>query len=203
MKRLASLLVALALVGSPSLSRAAEPFSIYVDLPLTGQAAFIGTQTAKALAALEDYVNARGGIKGRPVKFVVDDDQSNPQIAVQNLNQFVSQKPAVIFGGTLAALCNASAGVVKNEGPVLYCYTPGVHPEPGSWIDRAAIRPSICCNRDALLPRARRQENRDPLDDRCQRARVRPHHGRNSRAAGKTARSLSLPTSNSRSPISP
>jgi branched-chain amino acid transport system substrate-binding protein len=133
-RRLAPLFVALALFGIPAVSPAAEPFPIYADLPLTGQAAFIGTQTAKALAALERYVNARGGINGRPVKFVVDDDQSSPQIAVQNVNRIVAQKPAIVFGGTLAALCNASTGVVKNDGPVLYCYTPGVHPEPGSWV---------------------------------------------------------------------
>ncbi len=134
MRRLASLLAALALVGIPAVSPAADPFPIYVDLPLTGQAAFIGTQTAKALAAAERYVNARGGINGRPVKFVIGDEQSSLQIAVQNVNQIVAQKPAIVFGGTLAALCNASTSVVKNDGPVLYCYTPGVHPEPGSWV---------------------------------------------------------------------
>jgi branched-chain amino acid transport system substrate-binding protein len=133
-KRLGGLLVALALLGGPAAGAATEPFPIYVDLPLTGQAAFIGTQTAKALAALEDYIDTRGGINGRPIKLVVDDDQSSPQIAVQNVSQIVAQKPAIVFGGTLAALCNASAGMAKTDGPVLYCYTPGVHPEPGSWI---------------------------------------------------------------------
>lgn len=134
MKRFASLILASALLAIPGLSPAAEPFPIYVDLPLTGQAAFLGTQTAKSLNAAEAYVNARGGINGRPIKMVIDDDTSSPQVAVQNINQFLGHKPAIIFGGTLNALCTASAGVVKNTGPVLYCYTPGVHPEPGSWI---------------------------------------------------------------------
>jgi len=133
-KRLASALVALALLGIPATSPAAEPFPIYVDLPLTGQAAFLGTQTAKAIAAAEGYVNAHGGINGRPVKLVVSDDQSSPQLAVQNVSQILAQKPAIVFGGELAAVCNATSSLVKTEGPVLYCYTPGVHPEPGSWI---------------------------------------------------------------------
>jgi branched-chain amino acid transport system substrate-binding protein len=133
-KRAASLLATLALLALPNVSRAADPFPIYADLPMTGQAAFIGTQSGKALNALQDYVNARGGINGRPIKIVIDDDQSSPQVAVQNVSQIGAQKPAIVFGGSLAALCNASAGTIKADGPVLYCYTPGVHPEAGSWI---------------------------------------------------------------------
>jgi branched-chain amino acid transport system substrate-binding protein len=132
--RLASLAVALALLGLPSAGVAADPFEIYANLPITGQVAFIGSQTAKALTAIEGYVNAHGGINGRPIKIVVQDDQSNPQVAVQIVSQYVSKKPAIIFGGTSASLCNASAGVLKDDGPVLYCYTPGVHPPPGSWV---------------------------------------------------------------------
>ncbi len=134
MKRFAGVLAALALGGMPAVSPAADPFPIYVDLPLTGQAAFIGTQTAKSLAAAIAYANAHGGVNGRPLKLVVDDDQSSPQIAVQNVSQIMAQKPAIIFGGTLAAMCNASTSLVKTNGPVLYCYTPGVHPEPGAWV---------------------------------------------------------------------
>lgn len=134
MRTIVSVLAAAGLLAVPSISTAAAPFPIYVDLPLTGQAAFIGTQTAKALAGLEGYVNAHGGIDGRDVKFVIDDDQSSPQIAVQNVSQIMAQKPAIIFGGTLAAMCNASTSLVKTSGPVLYCYTPGVHPEPGAWV---------------------------------------------------------------------
>jgi branched-chain amino acid transport system substrate-binding protein len=32
------------------------------------------------------------------------------------------------------ANCNAAAGLLKENGPILYCFTPGVHPAPGSWI---------------------------------------------------------------------
>jgi branched-chain amino acid transport system substrate-binding protein len=132
--RLASILLTLALIAIPAASPGAEPFEIYADLPLTGQVAFIGSQTAKALAALEGYVNGRGGINGRPIKIVISDDQSSPQVAVQIMNQYLAKKPAIVFGGLLAAICNASTGVLKDDGPVLYCYTPGVHPSAGSWV---------------------------------------------------------------------
>ena len=44
-----------------------------------------------------DEVNGAGGIKGRPVKFVVYDDQSIPQQSVLMLNQAIGRKPAAIM----------------------------------------------------------------------------------------------------------
>ena len=123
--------VALALARG---SAAEEPFEIYTFAPLTGPAAFIGTSTAKAVAAAEDLVNRTGGIKGRPLKLVVADDQTNPQVAVQVMSQFLAKKPSIVIGGQLTALCNAAAGLIKADGPVFWCYSPGVHPPAGSWI---------------------------------------------------------------------
>jgi branched-chain amino acid transport system substrate-binding protein len=131
------LIAAFVIAGSLALTRgsaAEEPFEIYTYEPLTGPAAFVGTNTAKALAAAEELVNRTGGIKGRPVKFVISDDQSNPQVAVQIVSQYLAKKPAIIIGGELTSLCNAPAGLLKADGPVLWCYSPGVHPPPGSWI---------------------------------------------------------------------
>ena len=31
-------------------------------------------------------------------------------------------------------MCNAGAGLIKEDGPVYYCFTSGVHPPAGSWI---------------------------------------------------------------------
>jgi branched-chain amino acid transport system substrate-binding protein len=126
--------LALALAAAPLGSRAADPFEIQVTLPLTGQVAFLGSETAKGMVALEAYINKNGGVRGRPIKFVIQDDQSNPQIEVQLLSQLITKKPAVIIGGELAAMCNAATGLIKDDGPVYYCFSSGVHPPPGSYI---------------------------------------------------------------------
>jgi branched-chain amino acid transport system substrate-binding protein len=127
--------LALLALASPSRSSAAEePFEILTFEPLTGAAAFVGTNMAKAIAAAEELTNRTGGIQGRPVKFVVLDDQSSPQVAVQIMSQFLAKKPSIVIGGTLVSMCNAASGLLKADGPVFWCYTPGVHPPPGSWI---------------------------------------------------------------------
>jgi branched-chain amino acid transport system substrate-binding protein len=125
---------ALALALLPHASRAADPFDIYVTLPLTGQVAFLGTETAKGVRALEAYINKNGGIRGRPVHFVIADDQSNPAVEVQLLSQILAKNPPIVLAGELVANCNAAAGLLKENGPILYCFTPGVHPAAGSWI---------------------------------------------------------------------
>jgi branched-chain amino acid transport system substrate-binding protein len=132
--QLAALALVAGLIGIPAASPAAVPFEIDTFEPLTGQAAFLGQQTAKALTAIEDYVNVHGGINGRPLKIVLADDQSSPQVAVQIASGYLAKKPAIIFGGSPSSSCNAVSGLIKDDGPVLYCYTPGVHPPPGSWI---------------------------------------------------------------------
>jgi branched-chain amino acid transport system substrate-binding protein len=140
MKRSAlAFLIALAAMIAPLASSAADPFEIYVSLPITGQGGFLGSATAKGITALEGYVNQHGGIRGRPVKFVVLDDQSNPQIEVQVVSQVLTKKPAILIGGELAAMCNAGMGLIKEDGPVYYCFSSGVHPAPGSWVYSASF----------------------------------------------------------------
>jgi branched-chain amino acid transport system substrate-binding protein len=119
-------------LAAPS-AQAADPFEIHAILPVTGGAAFLGKAESASLAAFEEAINKTGGIKGRPVKIVIDDDQTNPQIAVQLMNQVLARKPSVVFDGGPAATCRATAALVS-DGPVLYCLTPVVQTTPGGYV---------------------------------------------------------------------
>jgi branched-chain amino acid transport system substrate-binding protein len=123
----------------PIAGRSADPYEIDTILSETGNLAFVGKTERDALEALEDTVNHSGGIDGRPIKFVFTDDQSNPQIAVQLLNNFLAKKPPVVLGPTTSAGCNALFAMVAT-GPVLYCTSSAVAPSPGGW--GFAINPS-------------------------------------------------------------
>jgi len=117
----------------PLAVRADDPVEINAIVPMTGGAAFIGKGYSAAFSALEAAVNKHGGINGRPLKFVVQDDQSNPQISVQLFSQLMDKHVPVVLGAALAAECNAMKAMIK-DGPVLYCLTPAVHPDPGSYV---------------------------------------------------------------------
>jgi branched-chain amino acid transport system substrate-binding protein len=113
---------------------AADPVEIPVIIPTTGQGAFIGKAYVSALSAVESVVNQSGGIRKRPVKFVIQDDGSNPQTALQLFNQDIAAKKNVVLGAPLAAECGAMAPIAAKDGPVLYCLTPGIRPAAGSFV---------------------------------------------------------------------
>jgi branched-chain amino acid transport system substrate-binding protein len=129
----ALLALTLSLGVMPPAARAADPYEIDAILPQSGNGAFLGTAQMVALKLLEDMINKRGGVAGRPVKFNYLDDQSSPQVAVQLTDGIIAKKAAVMVGSTLTAICSAQAALIK-DGPVLYCFSPGVHPPAGSYM---------------------------------------------------------------------
>jgi branched-chain amino acid transport system substrate-binding protein len=133
MRRLVAGVLAGMLVCAPLSARAAEPYEINAILSLSGIAAFIGAQEAAALHALEAAENKHGGINGRPIKFTIVDDASNPVNAVQLANQIIVQKVPVILGPTLTANCDAIYSIVKTAGPVEYCFSPALHATAGTY----------------------------------------------------------------------
>lgn len=131
-------IVALALMlgigaGSVPALAAGEPYEINAIVSLTGSAAFLGKEQQQALEAIEKAQNAKGGIRGRKIHFSIADDQSNPQIAVQLTNAVIAKHVPVILGSTLVAQCNAMAAVVRENGPLQYCFSPGIHPDRESY----------------------------------------------------------------------
>ena len=128
-----SSLFALVAALSVGAARAQQFYDVHVILPLTGGTAFLGTAEQEALRRYEKVVAAAGGIHGKTLRFVYHDDQSSPQTAVQLMNQVKGSNPAVVLGSAQVALCNAMAPLVRN-GPLLYCFSPGVEPAPGGYM---------------------------------------------------------------------
>ena len=123
----------LAGLAAPSRVSAAEPYEINAILSLTGSFAFLGNSEAASLKILEPIINKNGGIDGQPVHFNIQDDQSQPQIAVQLANAIIAKKVPVMLGPTYVASCLAVAPLVKANGPVQYCFAPTIHPPAGSY----------------------------------------------------------------------
>ena len=128
---------ALLLAGSPAWA-AEAPFDINIFLPLTGGAAFLGKSEKETISLAEKAINQQGGIAGRPVRFVLHDDQSSPQTAVQLANTVMAEHPNIIIGPTLVATCNAISPFMQ-KGPVNYCFSPGIHPQANSYVFSASV----------------------------------------------------------------
>jgi branched-chain amino acid transport system substrate-binding protein len=122
----------------PPVASAADPYEINVILPMTGGAAYLGQSESTSYRVIESIVNKSGGIKGRPVKFAILDDQSNPQISLQLASQIVAKGVPVFLGPAVSAMCGAITGLVA-KGPVAYCYSPAIHPAAHSYQFSASI----------------------------------------------------------------
>ena len=123
----------LSAVLTPAPAQAADPYEINAILSLTGAFAFLGTAEAASLKTLEPLVNKQGGINGQPIHFNIQDDQSQPAVAVQLANAIIAKKVPVMLGPTYVASCLAVAPLVKANGPVQYCFAPTIHPPAGSY----------------------------------------------------------------------
>jgi branched-chain amino acid transport system substrate-binding protein len=110
------------------------PYEINVIVSQTGPGAFLGASETKMLAIFEAVTNKQGGIRGRPVKFNVYDDQTNAAVAVQLVTRFADEKVPLILGPSLVATCSAGMPITLKNGPVLWCYTPGVFPPAGGYV---------------------------------------------------------------------
>ena len=158
-------------VGS-SPANAADPVEINVMVSQTGSLAFYGGKQAEAFRAIEMYANANGGVGGRPVKFVLHDDQSNPQTAVQLANQLIEQKVPVIVGPVLTSACAAIMPLLAQNGPVDLCYSPVITPPARGYVFRAAPRIEDVQS-VTLLQESRSEKACDHHGDRCERTDVR------------------------------
>jgi branched-chain amino acid transport system substrate-binding protein len=135
-RRLIALTFALALAGlgtSRPVAAQPAPYEINVILALTGPAAFIGKAEQQSLQLVEGIVNKGGGINGRPIKFVVVDDTSNPAVSVQLANGLIAKNVPVILGPTFTATCLAVGPLVVKSGPIDYCFSPAISAPAGSY----------------------------------------------------------------------
>ncbi len=113
--RIAAAFTAILLVARVA-SAAPAVYTISAILPMTGAGAAVGADESTALRLYEERVNATGGIRGRrKLHFDIHDDQSSPQVAVQETNLVLQQKPAVILGSGMAAQCQAMASLLNPQ----------------------------------------------------------------------------------------
>lgn len=89
-----AILLALAATGAR-----ADPIRIGVNEPLTGPFAASGTYVVNGARIAADEINARGGVLGRKIELVVEDNKSNPTEAAAVAEKLItSDKTPVLMG---------------------------------------------------------------------------------------------------------
>jgi branched-chain amino acid transport system substrate-binding protein len=100
-----------AALAAPALVRAqGEPIKIATLTPLTGAGGPYGPPMAKVAGAVIAEVNAAGGVLGRKVELVSEDDQTNPDAAVRAARKLIDvDKVSAIMGTWASSVTTAVA----------------------------------------------------------------------------------------------
>ena len=113
-----SILAALAF-AAPALAQ--EPIKIGVTQPLTGAFAASGNYVAQGAKMAEEAINASGGVLGRKIELVIEDNKSNPTEAVATAEKLISKdKVPVLMGAWSSTLTLAiMPKLMEYEVPML------------------------------------------------------------------------------------
>ena len=87
------------------------------SVPLSGEAAIAGN-VARGIDAYFDYVNAKGGIFGRKIKFTYLDDGYDPGRAVNNTIRLVQQEQVFAMFSSLGTSNNLAVRKLLNDAKV-------------------------------------------------------------------------------------
>src|ERR1700733_12519804 len=97
-KRMLRLLLGVVIAAAFVNAAAAEDaYVVGMTAGLTGPTASTFAPVAEAMRIYFDRVNAAGGINGKPVKFVILDDQGEPQKAAANVKQLLTWNNAILL----------------------------------------------------------------------------------------------------------
>lgn len=130
MRRLA-LLAAVMLCAAQA--HAAEPWVIGIIAPTTGPIATVGTRQLSAVQWWEQAVNAKGGIKGRPIQVIACNDEGNPEKAVTCARDLLAKGSVLILNSSVTGPILATMPLVAN-GPVMLTPSPNVMPPADSFV---------------------------------------------------------------------
>ena len=113
--------------GQATAQTAGAPIRVGGTLALTGPLSATGTVHKLTGEIYVDALNKRGGLLGRPVEWVLKDDQSKPDLARTLYEQLVtSEKVDLLIGPYATGSILSAMGVAQRYGKTLVHHTFGV-----------------------------------------------------------------------------
>ena len=133
----ASCAFALAIPSKPAAGAPASgaPVTVGVILSITGPYAPLGEPERNAFVLAEKEINDRGGVNGRPIKFLIENDEGKADTAAQLATSLIGQNVALVIGGSLTPT-SAAISRVTNDKKVFQIY---MTPTKQLWEARTGI----------------------------------------------------------------
>lgn len=97
-----------------------EPIVMGASLPLTGEFSIAGSKHAAGYQFCVDEINARGGLLGRPVELLVEDNRSDTEVTVNQTERFITVEDVDVLLGTFSSLLGFPASTVAEQNQMVY-----------------------------------------------------------------------------------
>jgi branched-chain amino acid transport system substrate-binding protein len=97
-----------------------EPIKIGFSAPLSGSLGTWGEPDMQGVALAVKEINAAGGINGRPLEVIYEDDQCDAKVAASAMNKFATvDKVTAVVGTICSGTTLAAAPIAEQNGIVL------------------------------------------------------------------------------------
>ena len=94
---------------------AADTIKLGVAGPHSGDLASYGIPTVKAAELVVKEINAKGGVLGKQVELLVEDDVCKPEVATNTATKLISEKVDVVLGHICSGATKAALGIYKDS----------------------------------------------------------------------------------------
>ncbi len=94
---------------------AGDTIKLGVAGPHSGDLASYGIPTIKAAELVVKKVNAAGGVLGKKVELLVEDDVCKPEVATNTATKLISNKVDVVLGHICSGATKAAMGIYKDS----------------------------------------------------------------------------------------
>ena len=115
----AMMVMALMISGCAKKEEPAQPIKVGVAGPHSGDLASYGIPTVRAAELVVEGINAQGGVLGRPVELLVEDDQCKPEVATNTATKLVSDGAVVVVGHVCSGATKAALGIYNDAGIIV------------------------------------------------------------------------------------
>jgi ABC-type branched-subunit amino acid transport system substrate-binding protein len=134
----AKLIAALLAVGAAAVSQPATAQQVYkigISAGLTGYAATLDRGWRDGVEVTASYLNGQGGIMGRKIEVITEDNKSEPQEAVTVYRKMMSSDKVDIFLSGCVSAGNFAAApmVVRAQIPMVLCSLLPANPDHLKW----------------------------------------------------------------------
>lgn len=117
---LASGVLALLLI---TCQRGEETYNIGVIVPLTGPFSVYGEPVNNGMLLALEEINNKGGINGKPIKLIIEDDQSESRTAVSAANKLINVNSVPVIIGPLSSGNSMAVAPVSQRNGIVQLST--------------------------------------------------------------------------------